>query len=532
MEERTSDKQWLVGVTLGERYRVDEVLAQGALCAVYGGEDTGLSRPIAVKAVPAAHIAAYRAALAATTTLAHSAAVIVLDAVERDSWLFLIQERVRGTALAELLDGGYSPDLAVGMGLQLARLLAYAHGRGTVHGDLTPAAVMVEREHIIRVNNFCLPPDTAYFDQFADVGARLMRGLSLPGAALAEGEGMPAPATPEADIYALGLLLWQALATTRPNGHARDFRADVPAAVRDLVGRILVPTHPQRLTSAVELLPVLEAAQALLAGREQELQPTPPLLWQVRQARQQEDAAQAWSQEETIVNPSSQPLYPGYSGYPGYPAGYPLDATRPAIPAVPSGPLRAPVRSGSLSGPPQPPPPAVYRSSLSGPLRLANPAGPLRTRQLDGAPPAPPPGAPGAPRQANVTRRLPAINTGPHPDAPTPQRAPTLSGPLPGPLSGPPRATTSGRVGDTGQVPAYRPPAALPWREDPQVAEWAGARSRPNPARMGPRTGQSWPAAPRREPGLGLLPGLLVGLVILVVCFIVGFLLPYILPFH
>ena len=66
LEERHTDERELIGSTIQKRYRVDSLLAEGALCAVYKGEDTVLRRPIAVKSVPANHIGAYRAALSAT----------------------------------------------------------------------------------------------------------------------------------------------------------------------------------------------------------------------------------------------------------------------------------------------------------------------------------------------------------------------------------------------------------------------------------------------------------------------------------
>jgi hypothetical protein len=72
----------------------------------------------------------------------------------------------------------------------------------------------------------------------------------------------------------------------------------------------------------------------------------------------------------------------------------------------------------------------------------------------------------------------------------------------------------------------------VPWRDDPQVAEWA---SRPisRPIRLGPGhgTAPSWPGVPARR-GLPLPPLLLVGLILLVICFIVGFFMPYLLPFR
>ena len=456
-----------------------------------------LRRPIAVKSVPANHIGAYRAALSATASLAHPAAVIVMDVVEHDGALLVVQEFVEGTALPTLLENGFSAERAVGLGLHLARLLGYAHARGIVHGDLTPGAIMVERDNTVRVNNFCLPPDVTYFEQQAGVAARLMRGLSLPSATRTlPNDVLPPSNTPEADVYAIGLLLWRALATTGPKGKARDFRADVPASMRDLVGRLLIPTHPQHVKQAVELIPLLEVlGQAMNAEREENLQETPLLLRHLRRSPHGAADTDAWSEAETVteMHPLSQPLSAASNTPPD------VDDLSPTRPATPSVPLRAPITSRSLQAPPD-----AYRAPFSGPLRAPGPSGPLRVPNPTG------------PLRAGGTGRLSV----PNPNAPTPQRAPTLSGPL--------RAGAAGRLdANDGPMPAYRAPVAVPWSDEPQVVQWARQHSRPIPGAMG----QSWPARPARSRSVALAPLLLIGVLLFAICLIVGYVVPFVLPF-
>ncbi|HEY7984638.1 MAG TPA: protein kinase, partial [Ktedonobacterales bacterium] len=396
MDDQVMAQATFEGATIQRRYQLTHELARGATCAVYAGEDTNLRRPIAVKAVPPAQAAVYRAALLATATIAHPAAVMVLDAIAQDGWYFIIQEFVDGAPLAAELDRGLSSARAVSLGLQLTRLLIYAHQRGVVHGDVTPAAVLIERDGTARLNNFCLPPDLAYFAHYAEAQSRLGRESSG-----ADGAGALAPvapmelATPAGDLRAIGLLLWRALASAGPSGEVRDFRADVPAEVRDLVERMLVQGHPRALTSASDLLMTLEVANAALSQRRaDEAQATPPA---VREYRGYVARSAPWSEAETQLNgvpwtaapgsgtppglagpaydaPRGGPIRapmpagpfdaPGLPGVPGAPGRYPLPlalgpvdtqltvpTSLPLAPARPSGPMRAPGGSGPLRAP-------------------------------------------------------------------------------------------------------------------------------------------------------------------------------------
>src|SRR5262245_61818232 len=204
-----------------------------------------LRRPVAVKAVPPALRETYRAALAATTTLVHPATIALYDAIEHDEWLFLVQEYVNAQALAAYLSQGVPSARAVDIGLQLVRALDHVHRREMVHGDLTPAAVLVDRHAVVRVNNFGLPPDVAYFEQMREQVApehdrdamlvRMTDGADAPAARPARDE-----ATPQSqDVRAVGYLLWQML--SEPQGldttSKRVLRPDVSATVSEVVRR-------------------------------------------------------------------------------------------------------------------------------------------------------------------------------------------------------------------------------------------------------------------------------------------------------
>jgi hypothetical protein len=284
------------GLRLDDRYQLDERLAGGALSAVYRGQDTVLRRSIAVKAVSPAAVDAYRAALHDTAALTHPAAVATYDAIERDGWLFLVQEYVPARPLSAYLAAGVPAERAIDLGGQIARALAYAHGRDIAHGDLTPAAVLVDRQAQVRVNNFCLPADDAYFAACASQWDE-SRAFEPP----------ETWRTPAGDVMALGLLLWQLLtqpvrpalsATEEPLVERRAFRRDVPEAVRDVVRRCVGAEHPERFSDMSAVVTALEVVAAELAkDRTRAAEETPPALRAARAAVLQEAA---WSVEATL----------------------------------------------------------------------------------------------------------------------------------------------------------------------------------------------------------------------------------------
>ena len=282
------------GLVLFDRYSLDEPVGQGALCAIYRGSDTVLRRSVAVKAVAPELVERYREALAATAALTHPAAVATYDALERDGWLFLVQEYVTGRPLSAYLRDGLPSERAVVLASQVAQAIAYAHAHDIVHGDLTPAAVLVDRQAIARINNFASLPDVAYFE-------RCRR--EWPADALSE---PPEPRSgASGDVQAIGYLLWHILSEPRSGGGlngsgsaCRAFRPDVPESLREGVRRCVVGSRADAILDADTLVAELEALAGVLASaRTQALEHTPPAL---RVAREMIAREAAWSAEETL----------------------------------------------------------------------------------------------------------------------------------------------------------------------------------------------------------------------------------------
>jgi len=338
-----------LGLELVERYQLAEVLAQGALCPVYRGQDTILRRPVAVKAVPPELCEVYRASLAATTTLMHPATIALYDAIEHDGWLFLVQEYVAAKSLDTYLKQGVPSARAVDIGLQLAKALDHVHRREMAHGDLTPTAVLVDRHAVVRINNFGLPPDDEYFARMRAMVAAAARDddatiIQAPGESGVAAERGNEPRTE--DVRAVGYLLWQLLSEPRgvDSEGPRDLRPDVPESVAVLLRRCCGVPGEEPLTSAGALLLALEeVAERLAKERPANSTVTPPAL---RAARAAVEEAAAWAMEETLAsNQIFASSAPGKLGQAPSPVGSAASAA--SISSIPTIPVETP--SGDLA---------------------------------------------------------------------------------------------------------------------------------------------------------------------------------------
>ena len=236
------------------RYRLGERLGSGGFGTVYEGRDERLDREVAVKVVPVhgpAPERGRREALAAAR-LQHPGIVAVFDAGEDAGGRYLVSELVRGRTLDALEAAGALSDRDVlRVGLALADALAHAHDRGVIHRDVKPQNVIVPDE----------PQEAAA--KLTDFGIAHLAGdepLTRTGdvvgtlAYMAPEQAAGERVDERADVYALALVLYEALAGANP------VRAATPAATARLVGTVLPSLRRRRRDLPPELCEALDRA--------------------------------------------------------------------------------------------------------------------------------------------------------------------------------------------------------------------------------------------------------------------------------
>src|SRR5262249_13457724 len=144
-------------------YEILRELGRGGMGVVYAAWQTGLDRAVALKVVLAgAHAgpgerARFRTEAVAVARLQHPNIVQVYDLGQQGRCPYLVLESVDGGSLAQQLTGTPLPARQAARLVEaLARAVHYAHQRGIVHRDLTPANVLVTAGGVPKVTDFGL----------------------------------------------------------------------------------------------------------------------------------------------------------------------------------------------------------------------------------------------------------------------------------------------------------------------------------------------------------------------------------------
>jgi serine/threonine protein kinase len=266
------------GRSLGP-YTVLREIGQGGMGRVYLASDTRLQRHVALKAVApelardASQRERLRREARVASGLAHPGICTIYALEEFEGELFIAAEFVEGRTLQEEIRTGPPPDQAqlLRTAHELAAALAYAHARGVVHGDLTPANVMRAADGRIKVLDFGLARMTTDSD-----GALTQAGMLVGTPAYMSPERLNGrPADAAGDVFAFGVLLSEyatglhpfaaptVLATTARilEGEATPAdrqRPDVPPAIAAVISSCLRRNAAERFASAAEIVQALE----------------------------------------------------------------------------------------------------------------------------------------------------------------------------------------------------------------------------------------------------------------------------------
>jgi eukaryotic-like serine/threonine-protein kinase len=290
------------GTQISGRYELGDRLGSGGMSTVYRATDRVLERTVAVK-ILAEHlsdddkfVARFRREALSVAKLIHPNIVQVYDTGVDSGRHYIVMEYVEGKSVAQLLQtrGRLGPELGVEVGVQACAGLEYAHRQGIIHRDVKPGNLMVIGGPAGRARGdgpVHDPPTDEMTVKLTDFGiarataqTRLTQVGSVVGTAayLAPEQARGEEATPAADVYALGVVLYQVLtgrlpwegstlaelAIRRENERPlapTSYDPDVPETLSAAVLRSLESEVKDRYGSARELSRALRAG---LAGRQ------------------------------------------------------------------------------------------------------------------------------------------------------------------------------------------------------------------------------------------------------------------------
>ena len=270
------------GGLLSDRYRVIRRLGAGGMARVDLAEDVRLGREVAVKRLHSgrpeedARRFAREARLGAT--LNHPNLVTVFDTASDGDSVLIVMEYVGGTNLAAMLDSGPLDEQETVRILEgLAAAIDHAHQHGVVHRDVKPANVLIRQDGVVKLADLGIAralEDTAITHSGVVLG-------SLPYIAPEALRGDDVG--PEADVYSLALIAYEALtgrrarrdgtvpevtlqAVNAPPPDLSELRPDLPPAAAEIMTRALDPEPSRRPPSATAF--VRDLREALTAPNE------------------------------------------------------------------------------------------------------------------------------------------------------------------------------------------------------------------------------------------------------------------------
>ena len=252
-------------------YRLEKVVGRGGMGEVHEGVQLSLGRQVAVKllnaelAKDASFVARFEKEGAALAALRHPNIVSIVDKGKTETTYYLVMEFVDGPSLREQMRNPlFMPGQALKMFEQVCRAIDYAHNRGVIHRDLKPENILFDDQAggIAKVTDFGL----AGLDDRADKGG--LRNLTQTHVSM----GTAAYMAPEqqvdartadhrADIYSLGVLLYELMVGETPKGNFDPPSVKKPSLDKRLdaiVSKCLKPMPADRYQSVNELLIALE----------------------------------------------------------------------------------------------------------------------------------------------------------------------------------------------------------------------------------------------------------------------------------
>src|SRR5688572_27221009 len=268
---------------VADRYRLGALLGQGGMADVYEAMDERLARPVAVKLLRPEMAdrddvrLRFEAEARSAARLSHPNVVNVFDTGEDDAGRpYIVMERLPGETLADrMVEGPVDEDWLRRVTGDILGALGAAHAAGIVHRDVKPGNILIASDGCDKVADFGIDKSLESSDGRPDLTATNML-IGTPAYLSPEqidGHG----ATARSDLWALGVVLYEALAGRKPftgktplatafaiqHGEVEPLasvRPDVDPTMAEVVERAMRRDPDERFGSASEMAAALGVA--------------------------------------------------------------------------------------------------------------------------------------------------------------------------------------------------------------------------------------------------------------------------------
>jgi eukaryotic-like serine/threonine-protein kinase len=207
-----------VGQLYGDRYRLQLRIATGGMGEVWQAEDELILRQVAIKILKEEYLddgmflERFRSEAKSAALVEHVGIANIFDYGEDTGAAYLVMELVPGESMSRLIEREkkLSEEQVLDIIAQTARALGAAHAKGLIHRDIKPGNLLITPDGKVKITDFGI----------ARVGDQvpLTKTGQVMGTVqyLAPEQATGKPSTPATDLYALGVVAYEALAGRRP----------------------------------------------------------------------------------------------------------------------------------------------------------------------------------------------------------------------------------------------------------------------------------------------------------------------------
>lgn len=258
---------------LADRYLLKSLIGQGGMADVYLAEDQVLGRKVAVKILRSSltgdpiYIKRFHREASAAAAINHKNIVSIYDVGDEDDLYYIVMEYVKGQTLKDLIRvrGALHYIEALDIMKQVVSAVSTAHSMGIVHRDLKPQNILITDSGIVKITDFGIASIQS-LSQVTQTNT-IMGSLHYLAPEIAKGE----KATPQSDIYALGIVFYELLRGEVPfNGESpvnialkhmrdeipsvREFNPSIPQSVENIIIKATAKNPNDRFVSALDML--------------------------------------------------------------------------------------------------------------------------------------------------------------------------------------------------------------------------------------------------------------------------------------
>lgn len=267
----------LIGHQLGQ-YTVLDQIGKGGMSTVYLASQSSMKRTVAIKVLPrnlthdAKFLERFYREVEIAAALQHPHILPVYDFGEYDGMPYIVMAYISGGTLADVIaKGPLDAPAARRVTQEMADALDFAHRKGVIHRDFKPGNVLLDEQQNTYLADFGLARMTESSSTITGTGI-----LGTP-TYMAPEQAEPRDLTPAADVYALGVTIFQMLTgrapyeaptpmgvlmahITQPIPNIRQVRPELPLAVQVVIDRSMAKSPDVRYPSTIALAHALGEA--------------------------------------------------------------------------------------------------------------------------------------------------------------------------------------------------------------------------------------------------------------------------------